>query len=268
VAFVLLGFPLRLTIAMHPKTYDYFLYAFDASLGWQPSFWMGRAFQAHAPLRLASAITYDIILIVIACFYFAQIAGRKRFQVDVIKLFLGTLFVGTMLYHLCPAAGPIYAFGKAFPLHEPDISSILSQTILLNHGPRNAMPSLHLACALLVWWNSRPWGNWGRVLAGAFLLLTTFATLGLGEHYLIDLVVAVPFSVAVSAACTGSVPMQSIERRLALAGGGLLTLVWLLLFRSAVKWAPGFSIVSWLLVLGTLGISIVLQHRLSKVAAG
>jgi len=44
-----------------------------------------------------------------------------------------------------------------------------------------------------------------------------------------------------------------MERRLALAGGGLLTLVWLLLFRSAVKWAPG--------------ISIVFHHRLSKVAA-
>jgi hypothetical protein len=225
---------------------------------------MGRAFQAYAPLRLASAITYDIILLVIACFYFAQVAGRKRFHVDVVKLFLGTLFVGTMLYHLCPAAGPIYTFGSAFPQHEPPVSS---QMILLTQGPRNAMPSLHLACALLVWWNSRLWGNWGRVLAGAFLLLTTFATLGLGEHYLIDLVVAVPFSVAVSAACTGSVPMQSMERRLALAGGGLLTLVWLLLFRSAVKWAPGFSIVSWLLVLGTLGISIVLHHRLSKVAA-
>jgi hypothetical protein len=40
--------------------------------------------------------------------------------------------------------------------------------------------------------------TWAR-LGLAFVFVTAFATLGLGEHYLIDLIVAVPFTVSVYA---------------------------------------------------------------------
>jgi len=263
---MLVGFPLRLTIMLHPKTYDHFLYQFDASLGFQPSFLVGRAFEALPVLRVACGVAYDIILLVIACFYIGQIVAKKRFQVDVVKLFLGTLFFGTMLYHVCPAAGPVYAFGKAFPHSEPLSAQVSMQTLEIPDGPRNAMPSLHLACALLVWWNSRTWRRWGRALAGLFLVLTALATLGLGEHYLIDLVVAVPFTVAMTAATTTSVPMVSIERSLALFGGGALTLLWLVLLRSGINWAHVFPVFPWSMVVATLVVSIVLEQRLARVA--
>lgn len=266
VAFMLVGFPLRLTIMLHPKTYDHFLYQFDASLGFQPSFLIGRAFEAIPALRLACAVAYDIILLVIACFYIGQIVAKRRFQVDVVKVFLGTLFFGTMLYHICPAAGPVYAFGKAFPHSEPPSAQVSIQTLEIPDGPRNAMPSLHFACALLVWWNSRTWRLWARALAGLFLALTVLATMGLGEHYFIDLVVALPFTVAMTAATTMSVPMVSIERRLALFGGGALTLIWLVLLRSGVNWAHIFPAVSWSIVLATLIVSIALEQRLARVA--
>ena len=266
VAFVLVGFPLRLTIMLHPKTYDYFLYNFDASLGFQPSFLIGRAFEAIPPLRFACGVAYDLILLVIACFYIGQIVGKKRFQVDVIKVFLGTLFFGTMLYHICPAAGPVYAFGKAFPHGEPPAAQVSIETVGIPQGPRNAMPSLHFACALLVWWNSRSWRFWARALAALFLVLTVLATMGLGEHYFIDLVVALPFTVAMTAASTTSVPMISIERRVALFGGGALTLVWLVLLRSGVNWIQVFPAFSWSMVVATLVVSLALEHRLAHVA--
>ncbi len=266
VAFMLVGFPLRLTIMLHPKTYDHFLYQFDASLGFQASFLIGRAFEAIPALRLACAVAYDIILLVIAGFYIGQIVGKKHFQVDVVKVFLGTLFFGTMLYHICPAAGPVYAFGKAFPLSEPPAAQVAMQTVGIPQGPRNAMPSLHFACALLVWWNSRTWRLWGRALAGLFLVLTVLATMGLGEHYFIDLVVALPFTVAMTAATTRSVPMVSIERRLALFGGGALTMAWLVLLRSGVNWAHVLPAFSWSMVVVTLVLSIALEQRLARVA--
>lgn len=266
VAFMLVGFPLRLTIMLHPKTYDHFLYQFDARLGFQASFLIGRAFEAIPALRLACAVAYDIILLVIAGFYIGQIVGKKHFQVDVVKVFLGTLFFGTMLYHICPAAGPVYAFGKAFPHSEPPAAQVAMQTVGIPQGPRNAMPSLHFACALLVWWNSRTWRLWARALAGLFLVLTVLATMGLGEHYFIDLVVSLPFTVAMTAATTSSVPMESIERRLALFGGGALTLVWLVLLRSGVNWAHVLPVVSWLIVVATLVVSVALEHRLARVA--
>ena len=223
VAFILVGFPLRLSIVLHPKTHVYFLYHFDASLGFQPSFLIGRLFEAIPALRLACSVAYDVILLVIAGFYVGQIVGKKHFQVDVVKVFLGTLFFGTMLYNACPAAGPVYAFGKGFPSNEPPAAQVVMQPVEMPHGPRNAMPSLHFACALLVWWNSRTWRWWGRALAWLFFALTALATLGLGEHYFVDLVVALPFTVAMTAAAMPLVPMESIERRLALFGGGALT---------------------------------------------
>jgi membrane-associated phospholipid phosphatase len=266
VAFMLVGFPLRLTIMLHPKTYDHFLYQFDASLGFQPSFLIGRVFEAIPALRLACGVCYDVILLVIAYFYIGQIVGKKRFQVDVVKVFLGTLFFGTMLYHICPAAGPVYAFGKAFPHSEPLTTQVSMQTLQIPEGPRNAMPSLHLACALLVWWNSRTWRLWGRALAGLFLALTALATMGLGEHYFIDLVVALPFTVAMTAATTTSVPMQLTERRLAVLGGGALTLMWLVLLRSVVDWAHVSPMLSWSMVMATVAVSIALEQRLARVA--
>jgi hypothetical protein len=140
------------------------------------------------------------------------------------------------------------------------------QTLQIPEGPRNAMPSLHLACALLVWWNSRTWRLWGRALAGLFLALTALATMGLGEHYFIDLVVALPFTVAMTAATTTSVPMQLTERRLAVLGGGALTLMWLVLLRSVVDWAHVSPMLSWSMVMATVAVSIALEQRLARVA--
>src|SRR5205085_8183990 len=82
----------------------------------------------------------------------------------------------------------------------PAISSLSLQPVLIPRAIRNAMPSVHFACALLIWWNVARLSLRWRIAAALFLLLTVFATLGFGEHYLIDLIVAVPFSVAAQAA--------------------------------------------------------------------
>ena len=77
-------------------------------------------------------------------------------------------------YLLCPAVGPGW-------VGDP-------------HAARDCMPSMHFTWALLFWWYSR-----GRVrkLMAVFAWVTAAATLGLGQHYWIDLVAAVPFTVAV-----------------------------------------------------------------------
>jgi hypothetical protein len=90
--------------------------------------------------------------------------------------------------------------------------------------------------------------------------------MGLGEHYFIDLVVALPFTVAMTAATTTSVPMQLTERRLAVLGGGALTLMWLVLLRSVVDWAHVSPMLSWSMVMATVAVSIALEQRLARVA--
>jgi hypothetical protein len=71
------------------------------------------------------------------------------------------------------------------------------------------MPSLHFAWPLLLWWSSRHLARVWRVSLLVFVLLTAFATVGLGEHYLFDLVVAFPFARMIHAACSWHVPIRS-----------------------------------------------------------
>ena len=57
------------------------------------------------------------------------------------------------------------------------------------------MPSMHVGWALLIAFNAR--GTWARLGFSLFALVTCLATVGSGEHYAIDAVVALPFAVAV-----------------------------------------------------------------------
>jgi hypothetical protein len=87
-------------------------------------------------------------------------------------------------YVLFPASGPVYAFPNF-----PDVYRGGAGVIHIAAAP-NCIPSLHLSIALLAFTYLKKW----RALVGIHVLLTAIATLGLGEHYLIDLVLAVPFT--------------------------------------------------------------------------
>jgi membrane-associated phospholipid phosphatase len=60
-------------------------------------------------------------------------------------------------------------------------------------APRNCMPSMHMAWALLVAVNARHWGL--KITFSIYAAMMAFATLGLGEHYFIDLLAAVPYAI-------------------------------------------------------------------------
>src|SRR5207247_2117622 len=60
----------------------------------------------------------------------------------------------------------------------------------------NGIPSVHMATALLIFWFLRRWW-WGSLIGLVFILLTILATLGLGQHYLFDLICAIPYAALV-----------------------------------------------------------------------
>ena len=89
---------------------------------------------------------------------------------------------------------------------------------------------------------------------GLFAVLTAFATLGLGEHYLIDLVVAVPYALAIMAFST-----QIPERKLPLAAGAAMLLLWL----ATLRFAHFYPAIAWALALATVAVAVALQRRLA-----
>ena len=125
---------------------------------------------------------------------------------------------GYFLYLIFPAAGPLYLTGRQFPgspFPFSELRSLLLRGHVLRMIPisqdvcRNAMPSLHMTWALLMAFNCKPFPRLVRALAVMYVFATVLGTLGTGEHYLIDLVVAFPFAVAVQALGTHSLPLKS-----------------------------------------------------------
>jgi PAP2 superfamily len=80
--------------------------------------------------------------------------------------------------------------------------------------------------ALLIAWACRPLGLTIRAAAWAYAGVTAFATLGSGQHYLVDLIVAVPF------ACGIDLALRPETRWRAVGFLGIVA-VWTFLLREA-----------------------------------
>jgi PAP2 superfamily len=105
--------------------------------------------------------------------------------------------------------------------------------------------------------------RWIRGIALLFVALTVLATLGTGEHYFIDLVVAFPFSLMVQALCSYFLPLRSGERRTAFLFGTFATLTWLVLlsFTTRLFWIS--PLVPWAMIVGTIAPSVFFWRRLA-----
>lgn len=255
---------LDITEKLHPKTFDLFLYSFDCSLRVQFSFLMGQLFWTWPWVRFVCLVIYLALPLPLALVYAAQLRRQKGKALAVMLAFLVTGPVGVLFYNMLPACGPAHIFGAAFPFHPPSIADVMHMSVVpvLLKGARNAIPSLHMAWVLLVWWNSRGLARWIRAIALLFVVLTVMATLGTGEHYFIDLVVAFPFSLMVQALCSYSQPFRSGARRNAFLFGTFVTLIWLALlsFTTAIFWTS--PVLPWAMIVATVAPSILLWNRL------
>lgn len=255
---------LDITEALHPKTFDLYLYSFDCSLRVQFSFLLGQLFWTFPWLRFACLIIYIALPLPLALVYAAHLRGEKKNALAVMLAFLVTGPVGVLFYNMLPACGPVHIFGAAFPWHPlaPETAMHMAVAPVLLKGARNAIPSLHMTWVLLVWWNSRGLQRWVRTIALVFLVLTAMATLGTGEHYFIDLVVAFPFSLMVQSLCSFSVPLHSAERRTAFLFGTFVTLLWLALLSFAPSLFWTWPLLPWAMVVATVVPSVFLWRRL------
>ena len=256
---------LDITEALHPKTFDLFLYSFDSSLGVQISFAVGQMFWKFPWVRFACLVTYIALPLPLALVYAARLRRRRETALAVMLAFLVTGPLGVLFYNMLPACGPVHLFGAAFPFHPLSTADAMRLNVapVVIKGARNAIPSLHMAWVLLVWWNSRGLPRWIRGIALLFVALTVLATLGTGEHYFIDLVVAFPFSLMVQALCSYFLPLRSGERRTAFLFGTFATLTWLVLlsFTTRLFWIS--PLVPWAMIVGTIAPSVFFWRRLA-----
>lgn len=175
-----------------PRTpaFDELLWVFDANFGYP-----------ELPL-VKFVLNYPLAHVVVRmCYLGLPLAGtlvylalpnviqirRKYF----IACGLGALIMA--FYAVCPAAGPYYLFVERLPWHVPAVTH--PHVRILGDVSLNCAPSGHVGWALLLMWFAfRYCGRITRAATAAFLFLTCLGTLGLGEHYVIDLVLSVPYA--------------------------------------------------------------------------
>src|SRR6266436_6783264 len=259
---------LEWTAAAHPKVLDLYLYAFDASLGLQFPFIVGQSFARWPSLRVTSEFFYIALAIPIALIYVGRLLRLGEKAVPSFVALLATGPVGVLFYNLFPALGPVHLLRQQFPwqpISTGDVSRLFVEPVKIVGAP-NAMPSLHMAWVLLVWWYSRGLSWWERAIALAFLFFTVLATLGTGEHYFVDLVVAFPFAVLMESLCEVSLTPNNRGRIIAFAFGLFATLAWLF----ALRYTPGIfwssAILPWTLCAATTAASLICERQLQRAA--
>jgi hypothetical protein len=131
-------------------------------------------------------------------FVYALQVKRQHPAVDVVTMLVVMGVIGYSFYFLYPVCGPKFAF-PSFPLDPPQVTSSL---IPVPPAPRNGMPSLHMASGLIAYLHARRYGRIATAVAAVFVAGTFLATMGTREHYFIDLLVALPFTIAVDALLT------------------------------------------------------------------
>jgi len=174
---------------LRPLKCDLFIYWLDGRLGFQPSFAIGQLAAHNLWLRQLLSFTYGSCTLGMLAIFIAYLWLRSEAEtVDVVRVFGLNLFVAVPIYLLVPVCGPAFAFPD-FPALPPQ----LSPHLIAIFAPPNGIPSVHFSTALLVAWFARRWPI-GLVAGVIYVVLTAGATMGSGQHYLFDLLVAVPYA--------------------------------------------------------------------------
>lgn len=265
------GIHFKLISAVFAETFDAAACAADGSFGGQVAFAVGRVFETVPWLAGVCFIIYHAPPPSLVFVYALQVRSRRPPPVDVVTVILAVAVIGYLLYFLYPVAGPLVAYPLEFPNVSPDPSDLSTYRLAVpfnqpngKPAPRNSMPSLHFASVLVAYWHARPYGWLARIVAAIFLVGTFLATLGLGEHYFIDLVVAFPFTLFIQSLCTPARPALRHAKYAALTGSVFLLIIWYsVLFAgiAVLQWSPA---IPWVLTAITAAAVWWLERRLFR----
>jgi hypothetical protein len=220
---------------LRQATFDLYALFVDGSFGVQPSVWINQLFPSRI-LRATLQGIYEGLPLAMGIAYASFLEERTK-ALKVFACFLLAGVLGTLCYRLLPICGPAYLpFGDDCFYYGGNCStsSFFSGTPALididPQWPRNGMPSLHMGWALLIWWSCRE-KKYAQWIALAFTFLTAISTMVYGEHYLVDLLAALFFTLIPWSICLADGPLLGPRRGLALATGTLGYLAWIALIR-------------------------------------
>lgn len=248
LAALMISFGLWSTYRLNP-VYDGRVYAFEETLGIRVPALVASAFPQLKPISNLATACYMLTALALSVVAAWQPSRRGERAVLTAAMVAGAC--GFALYFICPVVGTVQAFGALFPHALPAATPMLLTARL--GVPRSAMPSLHTAWALLVWFNVREMqaGPALRWTLRLFVGLTLFAVFGPdGQHWLLDVVVAVPFAVGIQTICVPS--RADTSPRTTAIVSALFVAAWVASVRVGSSLAQTPAVISWALILTTV----------------
>ena len=165
--------------------------------------WLYSSFESTpAAWQTLVYVTYEFLSIFILLMLGLVYRERKTVSLNALRMLVVPFLLAFALYCFTPVVGPKYAFGENYPHNlEFMLSYPAGGGILISPTLRNGMPSMHFTGAMLIVLATACLSRKVWFYAACFFAVLTFiATMAIGEHYLIDLIVAMPFCIALGTA--------------------------------------------------------------------
>ena len=239
-------------------TFDLYALYVDAAFGTQPSIWVHNLAARSTPLMAILQVTYEGLPLALGIAYAACLKDSRR-PLRVFAAMFFTAVIGVLCYRLLPVCGPAYlpfgdrCFYSAVACLPTSVTPPAPRMIDIDLAwPRNGMPSLHLAWALLVWWVHRK-NRIASLVAIPFVFLTILATLAYGEHYLVDLAAGFCFAL-IPSACIGESGLFG------LSFGALGYLIWVALIRYRPELLVLHPPLAWFALLVSVAVPLCVVH--------
>lgn len=260
---------LSLSATLHPNTWDMFALHWDRAAGIGVTPEVVRLVDAVPALPQLVAMAYGLTPLGFLAVALLHLRGRPVAVPSGLLVWVGLTLCAMVAYNFFPVTGPKYVFGSDhYVARLADASAQPLSLVQVQPYPRNGVPSMHfgwMLAATILWWRSGTrW--WSRAILVAMTTLTAAATVYLGEHYTVDLVIAVPFVLGGLALCATDAPWSSGARRAIVLAGFGTWLVWVLLMRTQTPLfveSPGLI---WLLLIATAAV-VVQQARWTRQLA-
>lgn len=187
---------LRVTAVIFPLTHDFELFHVDTIFGNLAASVASTSNGMPVWFQSVTITVYSLLAILFFPVVALLIRENKVRTLHAWRYMAIPFFVAVICYAWLPATGPIFVFGQNnFPANIPPLDQVQFDLASVPAAFRNAMPSMHLSGAL---WIAMALAALRRkflfALSIFFVLATAWATLALGQHYVIDLVVALPFA--------------------------------------------------------------------------
>ena len=194
---------LDLSTVILPKVLDFDLYKMDAFAYNNITSTLYSSFQHSTSPFWQTTVTgiYSLLSIVLFLAISLVLREKRGVQINALRVLIGPFIIAFLLYCITPVAGPIYTYGADYPDNMDWIINSGKEYSYLSPSLRNGMPSMHFTGAMLIVLVTACLTRKIFLYASCiFTVITFIATIGMGEHYLVDIVVAAPFCIALGTA--------------------------------------------------------------------